>query len=760
MPENIKSIRYRKFLSDHFPEIIVFLVFCSIQLININLDFWNDEIYTLKEFVFVPFSQTLTDYHSTNNHIFFNLINNLYLKIIGVDSLFSLMDRPYLLRILTFLYAIPLFIYTYKIGYRFFGRPIGLLAIILLTTTIPYFNFSLQIRGYGLSMLLLVMLIYYGLVFLETNKRKYLVWTTLLACLFPYTILSNLYPLGGLLFFLGLYFLITVFITPKKWNNKGKPFFLLLSVIAGTILSIGLYLPVLDDIFSISYIKSGVLFDISKLEFLIPRIVEGVISNRWFLMVPFVIGLLFNFKSFKSKGKYFFLFIFTCLIPLALIYFRGDTTPIRTLSVLVPLFCIMIAAVVMAGWRIWKKSPKYDLIFMLLVLIYSLFIFKSELNRISEKLLDDIIVGRRSKDLYFQYHSARYQPMSDIKGFLSNNYNPALPLIKIECQDHGISNYLEKFGLDFYYADSMEILQVNYDSFYIVTNYTNDLRHIYDAKTKVLDSNLTFHNFLLYYKNQNLFDKIENRLDIIKRELGDSVNFVFDISSPKYMPEYHKNSNSYFISNSNQGYLGGIIHFTASKPYICYVETVNRNSENIYFTLQDSHKKTVFKQEDPELSIHLFKVDSTYAGHFKELHFNGFEDNPASNDIDVFSDPVPVYSGMRSEKLDFTRKFSSTFSSPIHISDSFNLFKVSFMGRYKKQDGGLLVLEIKKDGEVRHWTSIEMANFHTELNEWNKITATFRLNELPEDDYLLSTYIWNPEKNEIWIDDFKVEVSK
>ena len=53
------------------PEILIFIGFCMVQSILLNNDFWNDELYTLDKFTFVPISQTLWDYHVPNNHIFF-----------------------------------------------------------------------------------------------------------------------------------------------------------------------------------------------------------------------------------------------------------------------------------------------------------------------------------------------------------------------------------------------------------------------------------------------------------------------------------------------------------------------------------------------------------------------------------------------------------------------------------------------------------------------------------------------------------------
>ena len=146
-------------------ELILFVALVIIQLSHINIDFWNDEIYTIKNFVLTSLNNTITDYHVPNNHIFFNLINNIYLRIIGVDSLYTLLDCPWKLRILPFFYSFFTAYFIYKIGIKYANRTVGLLALILLMTSLPFYNFSLQIRGYSLSILLIVTLVYYLLLY-------------------------------------------------------------------------------------------------------------------------------------------------------------------------------------------------------------------------------------------------------------------------------------------------------------------------------------------------------------------------------------------------------------------------------------------------------------------------------------------------------------------------------------------------------------------------------------------------------------------
>jgi len=93
-------ISLRKKYTPEYLLLIAGIVACIvINYNNIFLDFWCDEFYSLKHFQAVPISKTLTDYHDVNNHIFFNLLCNIYLKITGQNDLIPILFHPERLRV-------------------------------------------------------------------------------------------------------------------------------------------------------------------------------------------------------------------------------------------------------------------------------------------------------------------------------------------------------------------------------------------------------------------------------------------------------------------------------------------------------------------------------------------------------------------------------------------------------------------------------------------------------------------------------------
>ena len=128
----------------------------------LNRDFFYDEIYSCFHYIFVPLKQTVWVYKDLNNHVLFSLICNLWMRLFAANAdLGWLMDRPWVLRIPTLMFSGVTIYYLYRIGKEYFNKRIGLYAIILLMTTVPYYYYVTQIRGYSLSVMFVTMLIYY-----------------------------------------------------------------------------------------------------------------------------------------------------------------------------------------------------------------------------------------------------------------------------------------------------------------------------------------------------------------------------------------------------------------------------------------------------------------------------------------------------------------------------------------------------------------------------------------------------------------------
>ncbi|MGE0538108.1 MAG: hypothetical protein AB7O68_24310 [Pirellulales bacterium] len=115
---------------------------------RIPLDLWYDEIYTLVHFVHRPWTQIVTDYSAPNNHIAYSLL---------LRPLWLLGAQPLELRLSSYVLAAGTLTLTFALAWRLLGRDVAVWATALLGLTQMYLSHAIQVRGYGLSMLLIAL---------------------------------------------------------------------------------------------------------------------------------------------------------------------------------------------------------------------------------------------------------------------------------------------------------------------------------------------------------------------------------------------------------------------------------------------------------------------------------------------------------------------------------------------------------------------------------------------------------------------------
>ena len=483
---------------------LVFLLLLCVLLYwpHLHLDFWNDEIYTLKHFTFTPIAITVSDYHAPNNHIFFNLINNIYLKIIGIRDLYELMDHPWKLRIVPLSYLLTSLILIYKIGVNFFTKFIGLLAVILAITTIPIFNFAFQIRGYGLSTLLLLGLYYSSFSYLMDTRRIQLVMITILSALLFYTVPSNLYPILGLLLFLGIYFLRTLFNAEKPITlvtiKKSGALHLILAIISGLLLGLLFYANIFEEVFFNKWVQPGKPFQTDLItSFYLPKIGQGFLSNRWPLLILFFIGFIFKIGYYHSWRKYYLALATILITPLLIVFVRGDAPPLRVFINLAPFFCLLLAIGIDASLRLIPKANKFMLPILIIAIIYSVINFQFEKRAMEKELFGYLEKGYRAQELYTQYYSAYYYPLQAAAA-VKSIYNTSQPLIAIDrCEPHGIGEYLDKFQVPSFYEPNIDSLLKVGAPLLLITRRPNTYLEKDDFNPRLLSADLNYHTLIL-----------------------------------------------------------------------------------------------------------------------------------------------------------------------------------------------------------------------------------------------------------------------
>ena len=491
--------------------IILLAVYIVFQYKRINLDFWNDELYTLKNFVFVPFNTVVSDYHAPNNHVFFNLVLKCYLWIINVDSLSVSMDRPYLLRLLPFLFSLGTFTYLYAIAKKFFSEEVGQIGLVILITSIPFFNFSLQLRGYGLSLLLIAALIYYTLKFRNYRTLGSLLAVSMSVTLLLYTISSNFY------FIIGFWLVCFLVFTKDAIQNYTLPakniiatgsFQLLIAVTMGTILCFALYLPVLGDVFYNEYVRSSNI-DLYRGLKIAQVVTLSFLSRKYLLVAVLIVAALSLWRkkvlrtiSFNFTAIAIFLYIF----PFIINTLRGDPAPPRIFVNLVPLFTLTLAISVVYVIKALDVSRSRYLLLFASFLFYGIFVFIQQEKRISDQLLSDIHFGGRSQDIFFNYYLEHYHPKADLNNYIKRYGENKSILVLHDSEPHGLPYYLNRYNLGYFKAAKLDsILATEPSELFIITRYPHQLRRSLGDKQNAYEFEMTgnqfsYHNFIRLYK--------------------------------------------------------------------------------------------------------------------------------------------------------------------------------------------------------------------------------------------------------------------
>lgn len=521
----------------HIYAVIATLPFFVWLLRYINADFYYDEVYSMAHYIFVPLKNTVAIYKDINNHFLANLINNLYLKLIGEKSVYTLMDHPWVIRTVQLVYTIITFSVYYHICNKFFNKHIALISIILLSTSIPFYNYALLVRGYNLSITLFCVSLY----FLWNYERHYRLRDGALlsvsCALLNYSLLSNLYTLLGIMIFYFLEILKRYIYKPVKnkifsaKNNQpehrgtfvreNREIVILFFLGFGILLSILLYSPLLKGLTvdpnllgSKKYFSWPILFEI------MPSVFHAFISWRYLVAFLSFLGFVCAVINYKKYDKALIrktLFCFIVVItPLMTSFIRGDKPWERFFLNPIPLFCLLLSL----GLYFLLKNliDKSHIPYIAVVIfLYANITFYYGIKYTSDKLLNDIKTGKMSVSLLYNYWQAHYAPLELLKKFTQNyqlpKYREKIDFFLVnECDNAATPAYLNKFKEAI--ADSTKwnwsfITEKNWkantslcDSFFVLTAYPYKFNKLFfdyypNFKIKMINERLQFQNIFL-----------------------------------------------------------------------------------------------------------------------------------------------------------------------------------------------------------------------------------------------------------------------
>ncbi len=443
---------------------------------RLHLDFWLDELISIRRHIVTTMDRALFWYPVPNNHVFINALSGIYLQLLGAKDLLHVLQTPEILRIFYLLFSLAAVAVAAFTAHRFIGRYASIIIVILWTTTIAFLNFAAQVRGYApsllfVSVLLLAILQYKNRPTLATGA-VILVFCTLLL----YTMPSNLYLLGGLLIYFGLAGLLALRSSPGKISLKRDDIYVLnpalsicILIVLGCLLAVVFYLPILHDVLDNKYIVTigflqGTAFTHSFIE-----VFSAFGSNRWLVFGLALAGLLTGiFISTKRRKEILASSVFlgsSILLPFLLSMARGDDPPPRTFLFCMPAFFLLatlglhnlFTAISKSG----KKWIEIALIFMLFVYATAaFFLYYGNISTLIRQVLvtENVdFVEYRDERLAASVYLDRYS-VRDVINEFSDRADPAIPVLidgNNTRYDFALTTYLETYEIEYETVSNM-----------------------------------------------------------------------------------------------------------------------------------------------------------------------------------------------------------------------------------------------------------------------------------------------------------------
>jgi hypothetical protein len=453
--------------SDKYYHRIFCFLFIAAAIVNtifINVQIWQDELYTLDKFVLVPVSTTITDYHTTNNHIVFNLICSLYLKVIGIHQLEILLEHPRIIRIIPYIFAILSIWAFYRCARTIQTQPYAIISTGIFTSFLQLYTFGTQIRGYSLDILLSIFLLHFIFLFYHDQRKKWLYLIVLTGFLLLVNLPSTIY------YFISLIILIFIF---RKRISARIAYRLLLALCTAF-----LFFAVFFALKSSQLVENSMLFDHRNSIFDLIKhpfaVIYRFIDWRFILIFP-IIAVFFN-RSLLRRTKISILLTGLFALPFVLFLLHNLPIILRIWLILIPAFCLWFADWWMPVFEDRKRLILPFVLMLQLCLAFSLVFLRPE-------SLADNAKSIASTDLRWQYQLFNYNPRDVAQKAREIKKEAAVRVCLDEHWLYGMLYYLKDEEL--LPTDSIHLYKGN---IFLISQYADDLKRMSIPLSSVIDS--------------------------------------------------------------------------------------------------------------------------------------------------------------------------------------------------------------------------------------------------------------------------------
>ncbi|RDK83243.1 hypothetical protein [Marinirhabdus gelatinilytica] len=447
------------------------MVFWSYR--NLRADLWYDEVFSLKHFTLVNINTTLFYYPAPNNHIFYNLLMQMVSRVTGLRDILLVEEYAFVFRMMQLGLSLLCGVYVLKILRHIFKLRNIALTWVVLFTTVPFMNFSLQLRGYCLSTLLLLMLLYYAWRYIKFQKKRYVVLLGVLSMMLLYTIPSNLYVLLGLCMAIAMGSLVAL--QKKDSAIFRNSVWVIVAIAVGSLLAVLLYLPIWEELVYNKFSNRSAPGYFLSFKILW-RTLPQFFSERYALLLLFLPGLYYLYKEKNFDKKVQYITILVLFLGAFVASFLHQKAPYARVFVpLAPMFVLVLLVPLLT--MLTNVPKRLGVAIKFLVCIYCIGIFFNEVyksdKRIAENLIEDNIV---SQHLYDNYYLAEFFKQDETTTQLASIQDKE-PIVTFKLRDQpSLELYLEKQNLAATKIEAIEQLKPfieQHRSLFLLTSHTN-----------------------------------------------------------------------------------------------------------------------------------------------------------------------------------------------------------------------------------------------------------------------------------------------
>jgi hypothetical protein len=332
--------------------IVLILWGYALRVAHLSQPLRLDEAWTYRDFVSQPLSVGLSNYYTTNNHVFHTLLAHFTTTIFG--------GYPWALRLPAFFAGVLLIPAVYIAGRRFFSVSAGLLAAALVASSMHLIEYSTNARGYTLIALALLLLLIVADYWLDRSTWRRSVAFVVLTVLGFYAVPTFIYG-----FIPVVAWMVTMIFYRRVGKEQWRTLRSLISMCVCTAcLTLLLYIPPLmhfirlgSDNSAMEHLGAHSIYDV----FAGMTYIWGEAWGRWntnlplWLAVLLVFGFVFATVWQSLWSRHLPLFLFLLLAP-AMIFVMASETYLRLWMFYLPVYLVIASGGVAYFFRILSPA--------------------------------------------------------------------------------------------------------------------------------------------------------------------------------------------------------------------------------------------------------------------------------------------------------------------------------------------------------------------------------------------------------------------